>query len=168
MGSDKALLEIDGVTLLEKAVKLCSCISQDILISSNNPAHAIEPYSVVPDVINNCGPIGGIYSCLERSKTDWNFVISVDSPFVLAEFVEFLFSKVGNYDAVVPVVNNKKEPLIAWYHKNSLFEIEKMLDSGNYKMHDLIKTIKTNFVDVQNWIEKYPLIFQNINRPEDL
>ena len=99
---------------------------------------------------------------------EWNFVISVDSAYVEPEFIQFLITEIGKFDAVVPVHSKGKEPLIALYHKNSLSKIEKMLKSGNFKMHNLFNVINTQFVDAQKWVEKYPKLFRNLNRPEDL
>ncbi len=61
------------------------------IISSNIDAHCKFGFSVVADEVKNCGPIGGIISCMKQSKTDWNFIISVDAAFVEPEFVNFLF-----------------------------------------------------------------------------
>ncbi|MBT3384266.1 MAG: molybdenum cofactor guanylyltransferase [Prolixibacteraceae bacterium] len=168
MGTDKTFLEINGQTLLERAIELCRPFCQTILISSNNKEHGKLGFEIIPDEINDCGPLGGIYSCLKNSETDWNFVISVDSVFAESEFVKFLASQTGSFDAIVPVYLKGKEPLIALYHKRSLTEISKMLDSGNFKMHDLLNKLNTKFVDTQNWLEKYPQLFRNLNRPEDL
>ena len=99
---------------------------------------------------------------------EWNFVISVDSAYVEPGFIQLLITEIGKFDAVVPVHSKGKEPLIALYHKNSLAEIEKILKSGNFKMHNLLNETKTKFVDVQKWVEKYPKLFINLNRPEDL
>ena len=112
--------------------------------------------------------MGGIYSCLKKSEMEWNFVISVDSAYVEPGFIQLLITEIGKFDAVVPVHSKGKEPLIALYHKNSLAEIEKILKSGNFKMHNLLNETKTKFVDVQKWVEKYPKLFINLNRPEDL
>ncbi|HSO89343.1 MAG TPA: molybdenum cofactor guanylyltransferase, partial [Draconibacterium sp.] len=79
MGTDKALLQIKGKTLLERAVEICNPVCNAILISSNNPEHEKYGYQIYPDEIKNCGPLGGIYSCLKKSDTDWNFILSVDA-----------------------------------------------------------------------------------------
>ena len=168
MGTDKALIQINEKTLLENIIQICQPLCAHILISSNNSAHEKFGYKIVPDEIKNCGPLGGIYSCLKKSETDWNFVISVDSPFVEPEFVSFLISETGNYDAVAPAHDLGKEPLIALYHKNCLEIIEKMLNSKNYKMTNLLTTINTRFVDSQKWVEEFPEIFRNLNTPEDI
>jgi molybdopterin-guanine dinucleotide biosynthesis protein A len=79
-------------------------------------------------------------------------------------FLQFLITEIGKFDAVVPIHSKGKEPLIAMFHKNSLAEIEKMLKSGNFKMHNLFNVINTQLVDAQKWVEKYPKLFRNLNR----
>jgi molybdenum cofactor guanylyltransferase len=65
MGTDKAMLQIDGKTLMERAIEICKPFCHEILISSNNPKHGNFGFAVISDEINNCGPMGGIYSCLK-------------------------------------------------------------------------------------------------------
>lgn len=168
MGSDKALLEINGTSLLEKSIKLCNPFCNDIIISSNNLEHQNFGYSVIADEVENCGPIGGIASCLKKSNTEWNFVISVDAAFVENDFIEFLFSVIENAEAIVPVSENGKEPLIALYNTSCLPVVEEKLEAGDFKMHNLLNAINTKFVDAQSWVDKYPKLFHNLNRPGDL
>lgn len=168
MGTDKVLLKLNEKTLLEHSIELIRSICDSILISSNNPDHEKFGIEIIPDQIKNCGPIGGIYTGLKKSKTDWNFVISVDSVFVESSFIQYLFSEINDSDAIVPIHKKGKEPLIALYHKNSLPEIEKMIDLGNYKMYNLVNTINSKFINAQSWANKYPKLFHNINRPTDL
>ncbi len=168
MGTDKALIQINGKTLLENVIQICQPVCSQIFISSNNLTHEKFGYKIIPDEIKNCGPLGGIYSCLKQSETDWNFVISVDAVFVQPEFVSFLISEIGNYDAVVPLHDSGKEPLIALYQKRGLKEMIKMLGNKNYKMQNLLNAINTNFVDSQKWIGKFPDIFRNLNQPNDI
>ena len=168
MGTDKALLEMDGTSLLQKAITLCKELSPEIIISSNNPTHQQFGFPVITDEMKNCGPIGGISSCLKQSKTAWNFVISVDAAFVESDFVDFLFPDADDFDAIVPVHSKGKEPLIAFYNKSSLAKMEEMLQTENYKMHNLLALINTKFIDCEKWLVKYPKLFYNLNRPEDL
>ncbi|MBN1986365.1 MAG: molybdenum cofactor guanylyltransferase [Prolixibacteraceae bacterium] len=167
MGTDKALLEVDGQTLLSRAVGFCQLFCNEVLISSNYEAHKVEGIQPIPDETKNCGPMGGIYSCLKHSKNEWNFVLSVDAPFVEVEFVRFLISHAGNFDAVVPFHQKGKEPLVALYHKNAIAAMLQQLSSGEYKMHFLLEKITTRFVDSQSWVEKFPRLFYNLNSPAD-
>lgn len=168
MGTDKALVQINGETLLEKAIHICRPLCSQIFISSNNVAHEKFGYKIIPDEIKNCGPLGGIYSCLKQSETDWNFVLSVDAAFVKPNFVSFLISEIGNYDAVAPVHDFGHEPLIAMYHKNGLTIMKKMLDSKKYKMNNLLNSINTKFADSQKWVAEFPELFRNLNHPSDI
>lgn len=168
MGTDKALILIDGKTLLERATELCRTFCNQILISSNHSKHVKPGFQVIPDEIQNCGPIGGIYSCIRKSESDWNFVISVDSTGVTPEFIEFLLAEIDNSEAVVPVHENGKEPLIAFYHKNSLPVFQRKIEIRDYKMQNLLDSLQTRFVNVDTWIKNQSEILRNFNRPEDL
>lgn len=168
MGTDKALLEIDGSSLLDRAIELCRSLCDEILISSDSAEHERSGINRVEDEHKNCGPIGGIHSCLKNSANDWNFVLSVDAPFVERDFVEFLKNNTQDFSAVIPVHHNKKEPLIALYHKNGLPHIDKQITAGNFKLHYLLQELHSNFVDAGAWVEHYPKLFQNLNYPRDL
>lgn len=168
MGTDKALLQLNGTTLVEKAVETCRPVCSSIVISSDNPTHHVSGTKIINDKIKNCGPIGGIYSCLIQSETLWNFVISVDAAFVETVFIQHLINESGNFEAIVPVHKRRKEPLIAIYHLNCLNTMKKMLDSGNYRMQSFLNGINTKYIDCQLWIDKFPKIFKNLNQPGDL
>jgi molybdopterin-guanine dinucleotide biosynthesis protein A len=168
MGTDKALIQIAGKTLLERVIEVCRPICSEIIISSNNPEHDKSGYQIIPDEIHNCGPIGGIYSCLKKSETNWNFIVSVDTPFVTSDFIQFLAGQTENCDVVVPVHSGEKEPLIALYNKNCLREVQKQIEHREYKMHHLIAKLNARYVDTFEWVGKTPLLFKNLNRPDDL
>jgi len=168
MGSDKALLKVNGKTLLENAILTCKSVCNEIIISSDNPAHKKTGYKIISDEFKNSGPLSGIYSCLTNSQTDWNFIISVDAAFVEPSFIQFLINKTDNFDAIVPFHNQGKEPLISMYHKNGIKLMLTHLQSGNLKMHNLLHAMNTHYVDSQKWANQFPQIFRNLNRPGDL
>ncbi len=168
MGTDKALLKINDNDLLSRAIEVCQPVCSRIIISSNNPKHRKSGIHVVPDEIQNCGPMGGVYACLKQSSTDWGFVLSVDAVFVEPKFIEFLITEIDAFDAVVPVHSKGIEPLIAFYHRNCLPEMEGMLKKGDFKMRNLFSKINVKYIDVQNWVEKFPRLLFNLNKPGDL
>ena len=168
MGTDKALIKMGDKNLLETAIEICKPVCKSIIISSNNPEHGKYGYPVIHDEIKDCGPLGGIYSCLKQSATGWNFIISVDSPFVTSEFIQFLSTQSKNYDVVVPVHLNGKEPLIALYNKKCLPIIEKQIEFQQFKMHHLLTLLKPLYFDASEWVKKTPHLFKNLNSPEDV
>jgi len=168
MGTDKAMLEVEGKTLLRRAVEFCRLFCDEILISSNIPEHEVEGCTRIPDEIKDCGPMGGIYSCLKQSKNEWNFVLSVDAIFVKHEFINWLISQASDCEAVIPMHKKGKEPLIALYNCKALEAFKIQLELKEYKMHFILEKINTCFVDSNQWIIKNPKLFSNINSPEDL
>ncbi len=167
LGTDKALMQYNGESLLEQAVKLCNSYFTPLLISSDKPEHQFPGSQLVPDIIPDCGPMGGIYSCLRNSETDWNFVLSVDTIFTELAFISYLLSEINTFDAVIPVHKNGIEPLIGLYKKSSIPAFEAQLRKGNYKMQDLLEALHVNYVDAQKWVDRYPQIFRNINSWDD-
>ena len=168
MGTDKALLEINQKQLLQHAIDFCNFFCNHLIISSNYPEHDTFGIKRVADIEKNCGPLGGIYSGLKETTTDWNFVLSVDAVFVERKFVLEMLNKTDNFDAVVPYHAKGKEPLIAFYHRDITAEIFQQIERKNYRMTDLLEMVNVKWFDAQGWINKNPRIFHNLNRPEDL
>jgi molybdopterin-guanine dinucleotide biosynthesis protein A len=168
MGTDKTFIKVEGKPLLAHAVELLQPLCQKLLISSNNRELSYSNIKVISDETENCGPLGGIYSCLKQSETEWNFILSVDSPFVHPGFITALKNELNGFDAVVPVHNKGNEPLIAFYNKSCLPAMQKQLEAGNYKMQRLLNGVNIKWVESGKWIAKYPEIFRNLNKPSDL
>ncbi len=168
MGTDKALLKLNQTTLMENAIKICQKTCEKILISSDNPAHQKFGYPTITDVYKNCGPLSGIYSGLEKSETEWNFVLSVDAAFVEPDFIKELSKNTFKFDAVIPIHNNGKEPLVSMFNKSAIPVIKNHLETGNLRLHNLINNINCKLFNSQDWVEKYPRIFHNLNSPGDI
>lgn len=168
MGTDKALLKLDEQTLLERLIEKLNPLCSELIISSNFAEHKNYGYPVYEDEVQNCGPIGGISSCLKQSKTNWNLVVSVDAAFVESEFLRFLITQIGKSKVVIPFSERGKEPLIGLYHHSCLPVIETMIKESNFKMHNLFQKVDVEFIDAQKWVEKFPKLFHNLNRPADL
>ncbi|WLR42381.1 molybdenum cofactor guanylyltransferase [Bacillus carboniphilus] len=112
------------------------------------------------------GPLGGLYSALQEIDSDWYFVLPIDIPFVTRRLIERLSSYVSNqYDAVVPVVKNKKQPLIALYRSTVKTTLKEQLINRNLKMGIFLKNINVYYVD-ENELG-CSLEFTNINTKKD-
>jgi molybdenum cofactor guanylyltransferase len=167
MGTDKALLTFHGKPLLVHMFRLIEPLCDKVLISGQNSDYTSFGFEIVPDLYTGCGPIAGIFSVLKYSVFDWNLLVSVDVPFVNEELFLFLISNMGEYDCIIPKHTSGVEPLIGLYHRRTLPVIEEMINSGDYKLTNLLSKLNTQYVDCNNLIKKYPRLFMNINRMED-
>ena len=93
MGFDKGLILYKGKHITQHLIDENANLFSKVLISSNNKEYLKFKQNLIPDKIIEIGPIGGIVSCLEKSKTDLNVFISCDSPFISKEILKKLLSK---------------------------------------------------------------------------
>jgi molybdenum cofactor guanylyltransferase len=170
IGSDKGLLELNGRKLVEIAIGNLSKLCGRILISANSEAYSHLGYEVIPDSYRDIGPMGGIYSTLSKSTTEYNLVLSVDLPFVNFGLLQYLTEKVLGYDAAVPWSGNEHyEPLCACYNRSILPRMEEYIGKGNFKLPDLFSVIRLNplIIDEQLLFFESSLFF-NLNTMDDL
>ena len=172
MGSDKAFLEFEGRTLLDRALTVMTPVCDHVTIVGDPVKFAkYESETVLADTFPGCGPLGGIHAALEHSSGRLNLMLAVDMPFVSPELLSFLFAKAEDNDAVVsvPRINDGLQPLCAIYRRDFASIAEQALRAGKYKIDAL-------FADVSiNAIEETALIsagfcarnFFNMNTPQD-
>jgi molybdopterin-guanine dinucleotide biosynthesis protein A len=79
MGSDKALLNCDGVTMLDHCQTLLRAAGIGEIMVSRNVGQGIR------DVIEACGPLGGIYSVLAECDVPAVIIVPIDMPLLQAD-----------------------------------------------------------------------------------
>ncbi len=169
MGSDKGLTLYKGKELVQYAIDILTPHCNELIISSNN-LDAYEKFGirVIPDLVKEKGPIGGLYSCLSSSNTMNNFVISCDMPHLTGEVFDRLSAISDSSDIVVPVHRNGYfEPLTGFYSKSIIPHIEFALRNGDYKLINLFNRVRFDTISIEK-LEYGDLQFKNFNRPGDL
>src|SRR5699024_1724584 len=119
--TNKALLTINGKTVIEHIVNECKKITDQILIVTNHFAdYQFLALPMVEDKEKGKGPLAGIQAGLSEVSTEKNMVIACDMPFVSAEIAKDLLGELTNYDACLPKINDQLHPLFAAYRKSCL------------------------------------------------
>lgn len=167
MGTNKAMLEINNESMLTRMIRFIAPFCANIAISGEGVGYDDFNVEIIPDFFTGYGPIAGLYSSLKYSSTEWNLVVSVDSPFLNKELINLLLVNIGPFDCIIPQHSNGVEPLIGLYHKRALPALKKQIEFGDYKLSRLLSALNTNFVDCDYLVEKYPRLFMNLNYPED-
>ena len=80
-GKTKANIQISGVRIIARTVKILHDIFDDIIIVTNTPEEfkGYSHFNLVPDEIKNVGPLGGIHAALKAAKNDAVFVFASDT-----------------------------------------------------------------------------------------
>ncbi len=93
MGRDKALLPYRGVTLVEHMAQAVHAAAGSVALIGDPVRYSSLGYPVYPDKFAGCGPLGGIYTALSVSSTDWNLIVACDMPGVTAEVLQVLLAE---------------------------------------------------------------------------
>lgn len=180
---EKALLEFEGKTILERLLESLFRVVDEVILSvrDKNQEKKFRPVlEKFPareirfcfDTLEDAGPLEGIRAGLLESRSEYSFVCAGDMPFVNPEVVSLLFKKASGHDAALPKWEDGKfEPLHAVYSKKMISEIEKAFKKGKrsvltpvFEMKDVV------FVEISEIREIDPELrtFANINTVEDM
>ncbi len=114
--------------------------------------------------------LGGVYTGLVHSTSFHNLVVACDMPFLNTELLRYMIELSSGFDAVVPRLGGKVEPLHAVYSKNCLTPIEELMEQGDLRVYRLLDLVKVRYVE-QREIDRFDpehLSFFNINTKADL
>jgi len=171
-GSDKGSFMFNGKPMIEYALELLKPFCNNIIISSNMPdLYEKYAYEIVEDSIKDIGPLGGIYSCLKKSKIEHNIILSCDTPFINHGLMGYLADSIQEGDkAIVPYHGDGfLEPLCSYYNTSLISSIEKAISDGNYKLMSFLNGIAARKLVIDDSMEFYtPNIFDNLNSLSDV
>ena len=132
------------------------------------PHHPL-PYRIVPDVYPDSGSLGGIYSGLAAAGR-WSFAIAADMPFLNLALVRYMLSLPREWDALVPVIAGRPEPLHALYGPACLPAMRERIEARRLKIAGFFDAVRVCYLDEATVRGFDPELrsFFNINTPADL
>jgi molybdenum cofactor guanylyltransferase len=170
-GRNKALEMFAGKSLIEHAVGSLSGFCDPILVVAND----LTPYlrvraTLLQDVVRDQGPLGGIYTALLFSPREWVFTKATDMPFLVLGLAKMMVALREGVDAVVPLLGDRVEPLLAIYSRRCLPSVAATLEQGEKKITSFYRKVRVRELPEREWRKVDPdgLSFKNINTPENL
>jgi len=170
MGSNKALLTVEGAPLIEKIYHTMAQLFREVILVTNTPEeYAFLPCAMVADRYHGVGPLAGLHAGMKAGTGNWIFMTACDTPFLNPDVIRMICTFVGEYDAVVPLSPGGKEPLQALYGRSCLAKVEQALEQGDWKLLNLLDHVRTRFVTLEELaaIPGAQLSFCNINTLEE-
>jgi molybdopterin-guanine dinucleotide biosynthesis protein A len=151
MGSDKALLSVEGRALWQRQCDvLREAGATEVLLSARtDQPWADDPVvvgcfdAIVRDAMPDCGPLAGIVAALERASGSHLAVLAIDLPAMDAAWFRHLATVAaeGRGEGDVGVVGRRAgyfEPLAALYPKAVYEAALAALTTGDYSLQRLI------------------------------
>ncbi|HEX8190461.1 MAG TPA: molybdenum cofactor guanylyltransferase [Pyrinomonadaceae bacterium] len=172
MGSDKSMLRLGRRTFAELAAGALSAVSNRVSVVGSRAGVEAHGLTVVRDVHEGLGALGGLHAALAACGAPWAAVVSCDLPFVTGGLFARLASLRGaGVDAVAPLQEDgRPQPLCALYAPAPcLGAAEGLIRAGELRPRALLRTVRTRWVqfDELSDLEGSGLFFSNVNTPDD-
>ena len=171
MGKDKATLLFRSEPLWRIQLSLLRKLAPvEILVSArNDPAWRPSDVSFVADAPPSRGPLSGISAALARAATTHLLTLAIDMPFMNEQYLYSLYSAIEPGRGVIPVMEERAEPLAAIYPVEARADFAAALSGSDFSLQKLAKELlsKDRLRVVQVKKEEEAL-FRNLNEPMDL
>ena len=172
MGQDKALLPVDGQPLIEHVAAILRPLVNEIVVVADSPEKYTSSIGrIVADLLPGAGPVGGILTGLTALGEGSHIVVACDMPKLNARVLQFLLEKAtSEWDAVVPEIGGRPEPLCAVYRHTAAPKLRAFLDTGQRAAYQALDVLQTRRIDEETMRHLDPegQGFTNLNTPEDL
>lgn len=171
MGHDKATILFDRKPLWQIQLDLLRKLQPSELFISTKTDPAWRPSDVifVPDKLPSRGPLGGLAATLGRIRTKHLLVLAIDMPFMTEEHLRFLCEQVEPGCGVLPMIDDRAEPLAAIYPNEADVDVTTALSGTDFSMqaltNRLVKTGKLHVVQVAGEKRSF---YRNLNEPADM
>ena len=181
MPRDKAMLQIDGRTMLLRAMGSVEGVCGSVSVLCGTPERGARlPPDVrsVADAAPGCGPLGGLNAALLDATAEWTLIVPVDLPLLPASALRTLIEQgtdngpgVACFEAV-----GRRQPLPVLLHRAAHPVIAEALGRGERKLMPVLQRAAAAMsslgigivplgefaseLDVSAW-------FTNVNTPDD-
>ncbi|MDR7211120.1 molybdenum cofactor guanylyltransferase [Flavobacterium piscis] len=166
MQSEKGLVLFQDKPFIEHIIHAILPITENILFVTNSKEYDYLPYSKITDIIADKGPLGGIYSALSNSETEFNLILSCDIPLISTQLLTELISK-HNEEAEITVfaTESRLHPLIGIYSKKLLPIIKDTIEADDLKMMNFLAKVPHQIIKIE---ESENFHLTNINSVDEL
>ncbi len=150
MGQDKALLQLESKRFIDRICEELGGFSQVLISAARKGVYEDTGLQVVYDERNNVGPMEGIYQILAHAEQEYVFICAADMPFIKKELVEYMAEFISSdYDCYCLVDEEHIHPLCAIYSKKMLDVIKAQIESGNYRLLNVLRAVRTKYIRLE-------------------
>jgi len=169
-GRDKALLTLDGESLLARAVRVLSSVAAEVLVLGPPERAAEAPDArIIADQRPGDGPLPALASALRAMRGDRILAVATDMPLLNAGLLAYLLDRSEGYDVTIPRVAGRTQQLHAVYAAACLPPIEARLARGDLKIDRFFGEVRTLVIEEAEIAPLDPQFrsFRNINTEAD-
>ena len=142
-GSDKAMAQLGGVSMLVRAIDTVREFDDEpVIITRPDADYHFKGCRVERDLIPGCGPLGGLYTAFKLFRESVLLVLTCDMPIVSASLLRRLLSEYDAHSESVHFegIGGQTEPFPGLYHSSLLLRAEELLKSKQYSVRNFISS----------------------------
>jgi molybdopterin-guanine dinucleotide biosynthesis protein A len=170
MGRDKALLELDGRSLIQIVVERMAQVCSEVLIVSGD----VEPYiglgaPVVEDRFQDVGVLGGLHAGLRAASDELTLAVGCDMPFLNPGLLRAFADWAEGYDVALLRQGEHVEPLHGAYRRTCLPAMEAAIRAGERRIISFFPQVRVRYITLEEVAPIDPHLdsFRNVNTPEE-
>lgn len=167
MGKDKGFLNFNDKPLVQTIVEQLQPVVNKIIIVSNNPDYEKFGLNVIPDLIKDTGPAGGIHAALTNAQSEQIFIVSCDMPFITIPSAAYMMKQAAHSQIALPLYHGKIQPLFGVYSRQCLAKWKQLIEQGIIKLQEMVTHFDLLKIDIENNKLFNDLLFTNINDIND-
>jgi len=173
-GVDKASVELDGQTLLDRVLDVVTPLAAEVFVVANDDKLVGDPrFTVLRDPEEHAGVLPALMTALDAASSPLLLLLACDMPFVNANVIGFLREIAETHDAVIPYVQSFPQAMHAIYRVEPCrVAVRNLLEdeNGGRRMISFLDDINAARVPEEDIRQLDPEIrsFFNVNTPYDL
>jgi molybdenum cofactor guanylyltransferase len=182
LGSDKRLLQVEGIPLLARTVATLRPLVSDlhVIVASDTDrevvaralGHLADDVTVQIDARPGQGPTAGLEVALDVADGEHVLVVAADHPHLHPDVLRLLVSRARSSDALAVALGGPygAEPLLAVYRTSALATVRAQLDAGVLRLQAVLAALGPSIVSYDEWRAHDPSgrTLHDIDGPEDL
>jgi molybdopterin-guanine dinucleotide biosynthesis protein A len=166
MGTDKALLDVDGQPLARTVALALRAAGADPVVAVGGDLEGLGAVGVqaVADLHPGEGPLGGVLTALQTVPAEIVVVLACDLPDVDPDVVRAVVAALGEADDVAaPLHDGHLQLLHAAYRRTAQPALAEAFAAGERALHRAVQGLRTAVVTD---LPSEPLV--DVDEPEDL
>jgi len=143
MGQDKARIAFRGQPLWQRQLEVLRQLrpEETFISARSDPPWRPPEIELLLDEPPSRGPLSGLTRALQCMQTSHLIALAVDMPFIEAEQLIALSRHITARNSVIPMINDRAEPLAAIYSANAAADFAAALAGKDFSLQALIRRL---------------------------
>lgn len=167
---EKGWLTVGGMPIVQRVQEALYPLTRTILVLGEAQMPPEWKLSILPDETPGAGPLAALYGAMKAQPAELYLAVAWDMPFVTTALLRFLLEACqDDWEAVVPHIAGRDQPLCAAYRHSCVNAIARALAQGKQQFNAFfpeIRLYRATEAEIAS-LGDPAILFFNVNTPAD-